>query len=851
MTDSVIQIRGARTHNLRDLDVDIPVGRVTVITGLSGSGKSSLAYDTLFAEGQRRYLESVSLQTHQMVRSLPRPDVDEVNGLPPTVSVDQRVGNVPARSTLAVTTEIYDYLRLLYARAGVVHCPTCGSSVQCQTIDEIVQRVLSFPDRSRFMLLAPLVRHRAGDHQEILDRIGRHGLVRVRIDGQLFDLSEVPDLHETEAHSIDAVVDRLILKKDVESRLRESIGLAVRESGDACVVSCQTDGNWTDHYFNTRPGCADCDVSFPELNPSMFSFRSGRGACSACEGLGVAGVVDDSENVTVFRQRPCKHCNGGRLQEFPSAVRLGGTTLPQWTSFTVAEAHRVTQRWQQELRDTESFECRAEGHAAAVRILPDIERLLASLMRVGLDYLTLDRPTRSLSGGEYQRARLASCLGTDVHGACYLLDEPSNGLHPSDTQRLLDNLFDLRDAGATLVLVEHDPDVIRSADQLIDIGPGAGADGGVLLYCGPPSEISSDSATGRVLADGMSDADTGTATAGLHGAGTLTVRGASMHNLQHVTVSLPLGQLVSVTGVSGSGKSSLIIQTLCPVAKTACSQAEHVRAALADAECEGVDGLENIDRLVVVDSGPVSRNRRSCLATHSGVWNDVRRLYARTREARAHGLTAAQFSFNSGGGRCSECKGSGIHDIRMNLLPDAEIPCSACAGQRFNNEVLSVRFGGRTLHDVLELRVDEALQAFSEIESTVRRLVPFQQVGLGYMTLGQPASTYSAGEAQRVQLAKELLEPVDGRVLYVMDEPTRGLHGADVARLLNVLRDLIARGHSVIVVEHNTQVIRHSDWVIDMGPGAAGCGGEVVAAGTPDELRSNQHSVTGQWIWTE
>jgi excinuclease ABC subunit A len=854
MTTPTIHIRGARTHNLRNIDVDIPVGKMTVITGLSGSGKSSLAYDTMFAEGQRRYLESVSVQTHQMIRSLRRPDVDEVSGLPPTVSVDQRVGRVPARSTVAVTTDIYDYLRLLYARSGVVHCTTCDRPVQSQTTEEIVQRVLQFPERSKFMLLAPLIRKRRGSHREVLERVARHGLVRIRVNGELIDLADADELDESKPHTIDAVVDRLILKEGVEQRLQESVALAVRESGDACIVSVQVDGNWHDHYFNTRHSCGSCEVSFPEPDPGLFSFNSGRGACPDCEGLGVEGVADDSADITVFRQRPCTTCDGGRLQKLPSAIRFGQLTLPQFTALSVADALETVRRWQQELElpadgRSDNFTIRPEGHAAALRILPDLQRQLASLVRVGLDYLSLNRSTRSLSGGEYQRSRLACCLGSDVHGACYILDEPTNGLHPKDTQLLLDILCDIRDSGATLVLVEHDPEVMRAADHLIDIGPGAGTDGGCVLYAGAPLAIPNDTATGSVVSE-QSPATVPKASVEIDIATdqALTIRNATIHNLQNVSVSVPLNRFVCVTGVSGSGKSSLINGTLFPVVSAACNPQAHIEATLADVECQSIDGLEHINRVVLVDGRSVSRNRRSCLATYSGVWNDIRKLYARTREARARGIGAPQFSFNSGSGRCSQCKGTGIQDIRMNLLPDAEVPCSSCHGQRFNSEILKIRFAGRSVHDVLDLRVDGALEAFSEIESTVRRLRPFQQVGLGYMTLGQSASTFSGGEAQRIRLATELLETPDSKTLYLLDEPTRGLHAADVDRLLEVLRGFVERNHSVIVIEHSTQVMRASDWIIDMGPAAADKGGQIIAEGTPDTLRGHPESITGRWM---
>ncbi|MCH2201410.1 MAG: excinuclease ABC subunit UvrA [Fuerstiella sp.] len=853
MQPNAIRIRGARTHNLKSIDVDIPLRQITVITGLSGSGKSSLAYDTMFAEGQRRYLESVSIQSHQMIRAMKRPDVDEVSGMPPTVSVDQRVSLVPARSTVAITSEIYDYLRLLYARCGVVHCTICHQPVQCHTIDEIVRQVLCYPDRSRFMLLAPLVRNRQGSHHLILERAARHGLVRVRVDGELLDLSDVIELNASHKHSIDAVVDRLILKDGVKSRLYESVSLAIRESGGACIVSVEEDGRWHDHYFNTRHNCSQCALGFPEPDPGIFSFNTGRWACSRCEGLGVEGVADDSSNITVFRKKTCAACGGSRLQKLPSGVRFGHMSLSELTSLSVVDAQSVIRQWYSSLMLSDNsafgeFTIRPESTRAALRILPDLLQRLSALSRAELGYLTLNRETRSLSGGEYQRCRLAGCLGTDVYGACYLLDEPTSGLHPQDTQQLLSVLFELRDSGATLVLVEHDPEVIRAADYLVEIGPGAGTDGGELLYSGAPAVLSAATPTGHMLNDRF-DRKSYERTA-LRGASAdeLKVRGARIHNLQNLTVSVPLKRFVCVTGVSGSGKSSLIKETLFPVVHASCEAGSHVKTALADVECRDVEGLENVARVLFVDSRPVSRNRRSCLATHSGVWNDVRKLFARTREARARGVTAGQFSFNAGSGRCSVCKGTGVQEIRMHLLPDAEVPCSECHGRRFDSEILRVQFAGRTVDDVLNLRVDEALHFFCEFSSTVRRLLPFQQVGLGYLTLGQPASTYSGGEAQRVRLAVELLESVVHKTLYILDEPTRGLHEADVERLLNILQGLVDRGHSVIVIEHNTRIIRSADWVIDIGPGAASEGGTVIAEGTPESLQSDPDSVTGKWL---
>jgi len=824
---------------------------MTVVTGVSGSGKSSLARDTLFAEGQRRYLESVSIQTSQMLRSLQRPDVDEISGLPPTINLDQRSGLAPLRSTVAVTTDLYDYLRLLYARCGVVHCPNCTRPVQSQTIDEITTRVQGFTERTKFMLLAPLVRQRRGAHREIIERIGRNGLVRVRVDGDLYDLSEVENLDESKLHDIDAVVDRLILKDGMEARLRESIALCVRESGDACIVCTQDDGQWVDHYFNTRHSCGNCSVSFPEPDPGMFSFNSARGACASCEGRGVEGTVENSGEITVFHQQPCSACAGTRLQPVPSSVRFGQKTVAEFCRHTVTEALQLVTDWLQCLQQSDGapdeFHVRPEGVEAALRLLPDVERRLSSLCRVGLDYLTLDRASRTLSGGEYQRTRLAGCLGSDIHGACYLLDEPTNGLHPRDTQRLLKNLFALRDAQATVVLVEHDPDVIRAADHLIDIGPGPGSDGGKVTYTGVPSGVLPDSATGQALFDQTLETEVATARV-LPDDGCVTITGAQLHNLANVTVDIPLRQMVCCAGPSGSGKTSLMLGTLVPVLNAVCNDDIDPKTALADARCSAISGYERIGRVVMIDGRPLSRNRRSCLATYSGIWNDIRRLFAKTRESRAAGLKPGHFSFNSGNGRCSECKGSGRQEIRMNLLPDAEIPCPACHGRRFSEQICEVHFKGLNVHDVLDLRVDEALQVFSEIASTVERLRPFEQVGLGYMTLGQSAATWSGGEAQRMHLAGELVESHASSAMYVLDEPTRGLHHVDIHRLQTVLRQLVDKGHTVVAVEHNTQFLRNADWIFDMGPGAANDGGKVIASGTPQQLRNDPNSVTGPFL---
>lgn len=858
-----IQLRGVRTHNLQNVDVDIPLGKLTVITGVSGSGKSSLAFDTLFAEGQRRYLESVSVHTRSLLRQLSRPDVDSVSGLPPTVCVDQRVTTAPARSTLAVTTEIYDYLRLLYARAGTAHCTQCGQPVSSQTVDQIVARILERPERTKLMVLSPLVRSRKGAHKDVLERIGRQGFVRARVDGQLLDVADVPELAPRKEHSVDAVVDRIILKEGIQQRLRESIELAIRESDGTCIICEQNGKQWTDLLFSTKFSCADCGISFPSPEPRTFSFNSAWGACPECEGFGIRGITDEVDDITVFRHAPCSSCDGSRLLPFPRGFSFLGMTLPEFAKLTVDESLAVLRRWQTEV---ESLNAR-DATLVAARILPDIQQRLECLQRVGVGYLSLDRPTRTLSGGEYQRARLAACLGTALHGACFILDEPTSGLHPRDTDRLLTTLFEVRDTGGTVVVVEHDGEMMKNADHLIDLGPGAGIEGGKLMFSGSPvSAAETDSPTGTYLrgdyrSNGITSSTQLAKAAGENGENKpdlretpsstshrIVVRNARRNNLQGVSVAFPLKKLVCVTGVSGSGKSSLVTETLLPVALESCRPNGNVRITSADVECDRIEGLEQLQRVVAVDSSPVGRNRRSCIATYTGMWTDVRRLFATTKDARARGFDGRRFSFNSGEGRCALCKGTGLKDLRMSLLPDATVPCPECQGRRFNRATLTVRFRGHTVADVLQMRVDEAAELFSEISPLRRILTTLHDVGLGYLTLGQPASTFSGGEAQRVRLATELSAARVVDTLFILDEPTTGLHPADVLQLIALLRQLVVVGHSVIVVEHNLEVICLSDWIIDVGPDSGGDGGKIIAEGPPAQIVDVADSLTGKFL---
>jgi len=843
----MIRIRGARTHNLCNIDVDLPSGQLIVMTGVSGSGKSSLAFDTLFAEGQRRYLESVSVHTRTLLRQLPRPDVDDITGLAPTISVDQRVSSVPARSTLAVTTEIHDFLRLLFARGGTAHCTGCGRAVQRQSVDKILQRTLLLPERTRLMILSPMVRGRRGGHREILERIARNGFVRARIDGDVVDIAEAKTPDAKKSHTIEAIVDRIVLKDGIAPRLRESVELACRESDGTCIISHEADGQWIEKLYSTRFSCPDCDLNFATPEPRSFSFNSPWGACPNCTGLGVQGAVNLEQEIATFHREPCTACQGSRLQPFPSAVTFLAMTIGQFAKLSVADALKTVDGWIRRIEEASGsagaspsqiavaeIEISQEARLVADRTLPDIRARLKCLDDVGIGYLTLDRPTRTLSGGEFQRARLAAALSSQLHGACLVLDEPTAGLHPRDTQRLLKTLHRLRDAGSTVVVVEHDGDIMRAADWLIDLGPGAGADGGRLLFAGTPADAkqNAQSPTGDYLRGTLPTVDV--SRAGLKSSTRkLTVRNARLNNLKNVTVDLPLDCLLCVTGVSGSGKSSLITDTLLPIVTAGVIPQRDVSTVAADARCDGVDGIEQIQRVVSLDQSPLGRSSRSCIATLCNVWNDVRRLFTKTREARARGFSSQHFSFNSGEGRCSDCRGSGTRNVRMSFLPDAVVPCPTCHGLRFSAAVRSIRFRDRSVADILNMRVDEASEFFREFQKLHSVLDTFRSVGLGYLTLGQPATTFSGGEAQRAKLASELAAPTAQHTLYLLDEPTSGLHPADVACLMRHLRQLVSSGHSVVVIEHNPDVIRCSDWILDIGPDSADQGGQVVFAGPP------------------
>ena len=866
-----IRIRGARTHNLSGIDVDIPLGTLTVITGVSGSGKSSLAFDTLFAEGRRRYLATVSPQTRTLLQRLERPEVDLIEGLPPTLGIEQRTRGPRRRTTVATIAEVYDYLRLLYSRTGRLHCPTCRQPVSSQSREAIVDQALRLEDRQKVLILSPIIRGQNGSHAEVFARIVRDGFVRARVDGELVDAASPPSLVATKPHSIEVVVDRLIIKEGIRTRLEESIDLALELGQGQCLLSHESDSQWHDRLYSSRLACATCGVSFPTLEPSDFSFNSVRGACATCHGLGVVATTIEGVEET------CSTCVGRRLAPLPQSVLIAGRSITDIVALRMDEALRCIDEWSERFiemaTDTNSsgepggvspriFHSTVRGltppgspgpwndvadQLAARHILPEVASRLRFLVEVGLDYLTLDRAGDSLSAGEFQRARLAASLGSQLTGACYVVDEPTAGLHSRDTGRLLQTLFDLRDQGNTVVIVEHDLGVIQQADHVIDIGPGAGSHGGQLLAAGTPNVIALDenSITGRELRRRRMDNSSvpmplGDATP-FEPTSWLTLSGATEHNLRDVTLCLPLGGMVCVSGVSGSGKTSLVMQTLVPAIRRALGEAAPVCGSFRE-----LLGVEAITRVVRVDQMPLGRSGRSTPATYSGLWDELRQVFAKTKESRLRGFTARRFSPQSLDGRCSRCVGRGTLTLDKKSLLDWTQRCPECNGARFNRQTLAVRYRGQTVADVLDMSFEAAADFFANLPRLARPLTLFRDLGLGYLKLGQPATTLSGGEAQRVKLASELVTSHETTAtLFVLDEPTSGLHAADVAQLLQVLKRLVHAGHSVLVVEHNLELLAAADWLIDIGPDAGERGGRIVAEGRPSDVANCELSHTG------
>lgn len=937
---SMISIRGARTHNLKNINLDLPRDALIVITGLSGSGKSSLAFDTIYAEGQRRYVESLSAYARQFLSMMEKPDVDHIEGLSPAISIEQKSTSHNPRSTVGTITEIYDYLRLLYARAGTPRCPEHHVSLEAQTISQMVDKVLEQDPSLRWILLAPVINARKGEHVQVLDNLRAQGFVRARINGEIVDLDEAPALDSKKQHTIEVVVDRFKIKDDLSLRLAESFETALRISEGIAIVTAIPDDQHTAPttlLFSERYACSHCGYSLTELEPRIFSFNNPKGACPSCDGLGVIQHFDpqlvvhnaslslaggairgwDRRNAYYFQlidalakhyqfdvetpyadlppkiqkmllygsgkeriefslnfgsgknridshpfegimanmqrryhetdsqlvrdelakylaQKPCTDCGGSRLNIAARNVFVEQLALHEITAKPI----------QQALDFFTQLQLTGQKAEIAAKIIKEIQQRLEFLINVGLDYLSLDRSADTLSGGEAQRIRLASQIGAGLVGVMYVLDEPSIGLHQRDNERLLNTLFKLRDLGNTVIVVEHDEDAIRAAQYVVDIGPGAGVHGGQIVAQGMPAEIIQNAAslTGRYLSGALAIEMPKTTTP-VNQDKQVCIRNAHGNNLQNVTINIPIGLFTCVTGVSGSGKSTLINDTLHLYAARLIN-----RAGTLPAPCDEITGLEHFDKIVDIDQSPIGRTPRSNPATYTGLFTPIRELFAATQEARSRGYSVGRFSFNVKGGRCEACKGDGVIKVEMHFLPDVYVACDVCAGKRYNRETLEIRYKGKTIHEVLEMTVEDAAEFFKAVPMLARKLQALMEVGLSYITLGQNATTLSGGEAQRVKLAKELSKRDTGKTLYILDEPTTGLHFHDIKLLLAMLHTLRDHGNTIVVIEHNLDVIKTADWIIDMGPEGGHRGGTLVAEGTPVEIAAHPASHTGAYL---
>ena len=937
MQDKIV-IKGARENNLKNIDVTIPRDKLVVLTGLSGSGKSSLAFETLYAEGQRRYVESLSSYARMFLGQMEKPDVDYIEGLSPAISIDQKTTSKNPRSTVGTVTEIYDYLRLLWARVGTPHCPNCGKEIKQQTIDQIIDQVMTLPEATRIQVLAPVIRGKKGEHNKVFEDARKSGYVRVRADGSLYDLTEEIKLDKNRKHSIEIVVDRLVIREDVARRLTDSVETASNLSGGIVIINVLGDEE-RDILFSQNYACEDCGVSIEELTPRMFSFNNPFGACPTCTGLGSQMKIDPEhiipnrslsilegaitasgwnhiksdgisrmyfdalakkyrfkltdpveklsdevmdiilygtkgEKLTLnydqprgkgtlyqpfegivnnlerrYRETqsdamkreieecmsecPCPTCQGKRLKREALAVTVGGSSIHDFCEKPVDEALAFLDTIT--LTETQSM--------IADQILKEIRSRLGFLRSVGLQYLTLTRQAGTLSGGESQRIRLATQIGSSLMGVLYILDEPSIGLHQRDNDLLLGTLKHLRDLGNTLIVVEHDEDTMRAADYIVDIGPGAGVHGGQVVACGTaqqvmdtPGSVTGDYLAGRRKVPVPAERRKGSGR-------TLTVRGAAENNLRHIDVDFPLGTFIAVTGVSGSGKSSLVNEILYKRLG-----AELNRTKARPGRHDGMDGIEFLDKVIAIDQSPIGRTPRSNPATYTGLFNDIRELFASTQDAKTRGYGPGRFSFNVRGGRCEACSGDGLLKIEMHFLPDIYVPCEVCKGKRYNRETLEVRYKGKNIHEVLEMTVEEALPFFENLPKLYNRVKTLKEVGLGYVKLGQPSTTLSGGEAQRVKLATELSKQSTGSTIYILDEPTTGLHTADVHQLVEVLQRFVDKGNTVVVIEHNLDVIKTADHIIDLGPEGGSGGGSVVCTGTPEEVATHPESYTGKYL---
>ncbi len=824
---NAIVIKGARQHNLKNLDLVIPRDQFVVITGLSGSGKSSLAFDTIYAEGQRRYVESLSAYARQFLEQMTKPDVDSIDGLSPAISIEQKTTSHNPRSTVGTVTEIYDYFRLLFARIGQPFCFQCGNPIAAQTVQQMVDAILGLPVGSKIHILAPIVRSRKGEYRKELLAARKAGFVRARIDGEIHDLGETINLHKQRKHTIEIVIDRLIVKagNSVPRRLADSVETALKMTqGLVAVLTAD------EHVlvYSEQLACIECGVSYSEIAPRIFSFNSPHGACPVCDGIGFESSSSSDHEEWTF-DTPCEVCEGGRLKPESLAVKIGGQSIAEVTKLSVRQTLEFLNNLN--LKDREQL--------IGQRVIKEIRERLEFLLNVGLGYLTLDRPSATLSGGEGQRIRLATQIGSGLVGVLYILDEPSIGLHQRDHRRLLQTLLRLRDMGNTVVVVEHDAETMRAADYVLDLGPGAGVKGGQIVSHGPPSVVMAHptSLTGQYLKGSRRVA---LPVRMRKPKGSLAVVGASKHNLQNVTVNVPLGLLTCVTGVSGSGKSTLVIDVLFRSLEHGFSQKKPVFEG-----CRAIKGLEHLDKLIDIDQSPIGRTPRSNPATYTGLFSFIRDVFAQLPESRVRGYKPGRYSFNVKGGRCEVCQGDGLIKIEMHFLPDIYVTCEACNGQRYNRETLDVKYKGRTIADILNMTVAEALEFFVNIPPIRARLQTLSDVGLHYIKLGQSATTLSGGEAQRVKLSKELSKRPTGRTLYILDEPTTGLHFVDIQRLLDVLDRLVETGNTVLIIEHNIDVIRNADWIIDLGPEGGDQGGSVVAEGTPESVMQVHDSRTG------
>jgi excinuclease ABC subunit A len=839
MSEDKIVIKGARQHNLKNIDLEIPKGRLVVFTGISGSGKSSLAFDTIYAEGQRRYVESLSAYARQFLERMDKPDVDLIEGLSPAIAIEQKGISRNPRSTVGTVTEIYDYLRLLFARVGHPHCYICGREIRSQIPQQMVDQLLTLPEGSRLVVIAPLVQGRKGEYRKLLDQLRGEGFVRVRIDGETRDLGGEITLDKNKRHDIDLVIDRLVMREGIKNRVAESVELALRY-GDGVVKGAVGEGE--ELVFSERFACLACGVSYPEISPRLFSFNSPYGACPRCGGLGFL----PSQEVSPPREHPsfkategevdvslCPDCGGTRLRKEALHVLFQERSIADITQLSIQEA----------LAFFQDATLTPQEEEIARLVLREITERLSFLVRVGLTYLSLDRAAGTLSGGEGERIRLATQIGSGLTGVLYVLDEPSIGLHLRDNLRLLDTLKQLRDLGNTVIVVEHDPQTVLCADHVIDMGLGAGVHGGKVVFTGTPQQLMDDgvSLTGQYLSGRLTIPIP--AKRRDRGRGSLTIEGARTNNLKGIRVEIPRGVFTCVTGVSGSGKSTLIIDTLY----RALAQRLH-NARERPGEFTALQGTEGVDKVVKIDQMPIGRTSRSNPATYTGIFTLIRDLFAQLPEAKVRGYTQGRFSFNVKGGRCEACQGEGILRIEMHFLPDVYVTCDECKGRRFNRETLEIRYKGRDIAQVLEMTLEETLAFFRHIPPLKKRLQILADVGLGYIQLGQPAPTLSGGEAQRVKLARELGKRDTGRTFYILDEPTTGLHFAEIQRLLDVLNRLVDAGNTVIVIEHNLDVIKSADYIIDLGPEGGDEGGEVIAQGTPEDIAAEPHSYTGQFL---